>query len=135
MVNDHALGATSRIILLSCRAVTLVSSVSVCVLLSGSEGATWLLLDDVKHTVLEGLLVLRESVLLPSVIEDARVLIVPRHTTLEETNASPVVWLLLKFERAAILHELTELRWVATAQFLQRRFNLLLLDVVVLFIL
>lgn len=58
-----------------------------------------------------------------------------RHARLKKANAGPVVRLLFKLERAAVLHELSEFTWVAPAQFLKRRLNLLFLDVVVLFIL
>ena len=41
----------------------------------------------------------------------------PLHASLEEVDACAVVGLLLKFERAAVLHELKELAGVALAQF------------------
>ena len=135
LINDHALGATSGVILLSSCAIALVGGVPSCILLGGSEGAARLLPDHIHHTVLEGLLVLREPVLLPGVIKDARVHVMPLHATLEKANASPVVRLLLELESAAILHELTELGRVPAAKLLERRLNLLLLDIVVLFIL
>ena len=53
----------------------------------------------------------------------------------EEADASRIVGLLLKGERAAVLHELSEFDGVAATQFRQGRFNLLLLDVVVLLVL
>ena len=54
---------------------------------------------------------------------------------LKEVQARPVVRLLFELERAAVLHELSELTGVSTAQLLQARLNLLLLDVVVLLVL
>ena len=59
----------------------------------------------------------------------------PLQTALEKAYARPVVRLLFEFECTAVLHELTELRRVTAAQLLQRRLDLLFLDVVVLFIL
>ena len=58
-----------------------------------------------------------------------------RQASFEETNASSVVRFLLKLERAAVLHELAELNGMSAAQLLQRRLNLLFLNVVVLFVL
>lgn len=101
----------------------------------GSVLVSGLLADNVEHTVLEGLLVLGEAVLLPGVVVDAAVQVVPLHAVLEEAKAGPVVGLLLELQLAAVLHVLTELGRVSTAKLLQRSLNLLLLDVVVLFIL
>ena len=57
------------------------------------------------------------------------------HASLEETDASAIVGLLFEFQGSAIFHVLTEFRWVSTTQLLKRGLDLLLLDVVVLFIL
>ena len=94
-----------------------------------------LLLDDVEHGVLEGLLVLRKAVLLPGVVKSAGVQIVSAHALLKEAQAGSVVGLLLKFERSTVFHILTELRRVATAKLLKGSLNLLFLNVVVLFVL
>ena len=75
-----------------------------CVLLS-----TWLLSDHVKYTVLEGFLVLAQPVLLPGVVVNVAIEVVSPHAVDEETFAGSVVGLLFKFERAAVLHELSEL--------------------------
>jgi len=91
--------------------------------------------NDVEHTVLESLLVLAQSVLLPSVVEHVRVKAVPLHARREEADTRGVVRLLLEGERSAVLHELSEFDGVPAAKLGQRRFNLLLLDVVVLFVL
>ena len=109
--------------------------VASCVLIGRSSGFAWLLLDDVHHAVLERLFVLRQSVLLPCVVEDAAIHVMPLQAALEKAHARPVVRLLLELECTAVLHELTELRGVTAAQLLQRRLDLLFLDVVVLFIL
>ena len=70
----------------------------------------------------------------PGVVEQVAVQVVSLHALVEESYASPVVWLLLEFEGPAVLHEFTELNWVASAEFFERRFNFLLFDVVVLFV-
>ena len=75
-----------------------------CVLLS-----TWLLSDHVKYTVLEGFLVLAQPVLLPGVIVNVAIEVVPPHAVDEETFAGSVVGLLFEFERTTVLHELSEL--------------------------
>ena len=59
----------------------------------------------------------------------------PLHAAIEETETGLVVGLLLELELSAVLHVLTEFGGVAPAELLERRLNLLLLDVVVLFIL
>jgi len=97
--------------------------------------SAWLLSDHVEHTVLQSLLVLAQPVLLPGVIVDVTIEVVSPHAVDEETLAGAIVGLLLEFETAAVLHELTELARMATAQLLKRRFNLLLLNRVVLFVL
>ena len=91
--------------------------------------------NDVEHTVLESFLVLAQSILLPSVIEHVCVKAMPLHARREEADARSVVGLLLKGERSAVLHELSEFDGVTSAELRQRRFNLLLFDVVVLFVL
>ena len=59
----------------------------------------------------------------------------PLHALVEETDARPVVRLLLELECAAILHEFSELRGVSATQLLKRRLNLFLLNGVILLIL
>ena len=94
-----------------------------------------LLADDVEDTVFESLLVFRQPVLLPGVVEDPAVKVVPLQARFEEADASPIVRLLLEFEGTAVLHELSEFRRVATTELLQRSLNLLLLDRIVLLVL
>jgi len=101
----------------------------------GSILDLWLFANHIQHTVFEGFFVLAQPVLLPGEVHDAAVKFVALHARLEEVDAKAVVWLLFKFQLAAVLHELAELNWMASAQLLQRRLNLLLLDVVVLLIL
>lgn len=93
------------------------------------------LANDVEDAVFEGLLVLAKTILLPSVVEDTSVEVVSLHASLEEADASAIVRILLKLERATVFHELTELNGVTSTQLLQRRLNLLLLNVVILFVL
>ena len=42
-----------------------------------------------------------------------------RHAGLKEADAGAVVGLLLEFERAAILHEFSELRWMTATELLE----------------
>lgn len=100
-----------------------------CILSAG------LLSDHVEHTVLEGLLVLAQPVLLPGVVIHIAVEVVSSHAVREETFACAVVGLLLEFQASAVLHELSEFGWMTAAQLFKRRFNLLLLDRVVLLVL
>eukprot|EP00353_Schmidingerella_taraikaensis_P004801 CAMPEP_0185578350 /NCGR_PEP_ID=MMETSP0434-20130131/12666_1 /TAXON_ID=626734 ORGANISM="Favella taraikaensis, Strain Fe Narragansett Bay" /NCGR_SAMPLE_ID=MMETSP0434 /ASSEMBLY_ACC=CAM_ASM_000379 /LENGTH=119 /DNA_ID=CAMNT_0028196125 /DNA_START=523 /DNA_END=881 /DNA_ORIENTATION=+ len=100
-----------------------------------SLGAARFLADDIEDGVLERFLVFAEPVLLPGVVVEAYVEVVPLHAALEEAQTGAIVGLLLELEGAAVLHELAELRGVPAAQFLQTRLNLLLFDVVVLFVL
>lgn len=58
-----------------------------------------------------------------------------RHAGLKEADAGAIVGLLLEFERAAILHEFSELRWMTATELLERRLNLFLLDRIVLLVL
>jgi len=139
LVNDHTLG-TNCVLLgrCRCRPVALVAgrgAVDGCSSTIRGRGCFRLLANDVEHTVFQGLLVFGEPVLLPGVVKDAWVQAVPRHAALEEVEAGAVVGLLLKLQGAAVLHVFTELTWMATAELLKRRFDLLLLDVVVLFVL
>ena len=135
LVDNHALSARSWVVLLCSRAIALIRLVASCSLIGRGYGAAWLLPNDVHHAILERLFVLWQPVLLPSVVEDARIHVVPRQAALEKSDARPVVRLLLEFERTAIFHELSELGGVAAAELLQRRFDLLFLDIIVLLIL
>jgi len=93
-----------RILLGACFTVVGGSSGGSCVLLSSG-----LLSDNVQYTVLEGLFVLAQPVLLPGVVVNVAVEVVSPHAVDEETFAGSVVGLLFEFERAAVLHELSEL--------------------------
>ena len=80
---------------------------------------TRLFADDVEDTIFEGLLVFRQPVLLPGVVEDSAVKVVPLQARFKEADTSPIVGLLLEFEGTAVLHELSEFRRVATTELLQ----------------
>ena len=93
-----------------------------------------LLLDDIHQTVLQSLLVFRQPILLPSVIENDRVKVVSLHAALEEPNACLVIRLLLKFQRPAVLHEVLEFVRMSAAQLFKWRLDLLFLDCSILFV-
>ena len=59
----------------------------------------------------------------------------PFHAVVEEFDASSVVGLLFELERATVLHELSELDRVAATKFLEWRFDLLFLDVIIFLVL
>ena len=75
--------------------------------------------NDVEHAILESFFVLTQPVLLPGVVKDTPVKLMTLHAVLEEAHARSVVGLLLELERAAVLHKLSELRRVSTAQFFE----------------
>ena len=136
LVHDHTLDTTHGISLFGGGSVALVSTR----LAGGTTSPSGpsiprLLSDHIQHTVLEGLFVLGEPILLPCVVKDAAVKLVPLHAAFEEIDTSAVVRFLFELERAAILHELPELARVSPAKLLERRLNLLLLDIVILLVL
>jgi hypothetical protein len=94
-----------------------------------------LAVDNAEHLSLERFLVLAEAVLLPCVVEELSVEVMPNHAILEETNHSLVIGLLFELERSAQLHELFEFIRLSLAEVGERRLNLLLLDRRVLFVL
>ena len=76
----------------------------------------WLLFDDIKHAIFQSLLILVELVLLPDEVCYFGVHIVPLHALLEEANAVLVVRVLLKLQRSAVFHVLSELDGLVLAQ-------------------
>lgn len=106
---------------MSASTIGLLSNATLGVLVScrGLDLLAWLLADDVEDAILECLLVLRKPILLPGVVKDTGIEVVSLHALFEETDASPVVWLLLELERAAVLHKLPELRRVSATQLLK----------------
>lgn len=93
-----------------------------------------LFVDYSEHTVFESFFVFLKPILLPSVVKDASIKVVSRHTILKEADAGLVVGLLFKPQRSAVLHELLELTWVAAAELFKRCLYLLFFDVGVFFI-
>ena len=124
---DHA-----SLLLLGGHSVTLVASICLLLLLCLH---LWLLANDIEHRVLESFLVLAESVLLPSEVHHSVVEVVPAHAVLEEVHTRVVVRSLLEAQRAAVFHKLKKFGWVASAEVFERSLDLLLFDVVILFIL
>ena len=92
-----------------------------------------LLLNDVHKTILERFLVFCKPILLPSIVEQLRIEIVPCHAVLKEPDSSLVIRLLFELERSAVVHEFLELRWESSAKFFKWRFHLLFLNGIVLF--
>jgi hypothetical protein len=111
-------------------------------LLSGTSSSTFFglefldrLADDFHEVLLECLLLKDEAVLVPDEIRHLGVPAVLFHASLEQPKHKFVIWIFSKLQLAAIVHELTELLWVALAQLVYCDLELLLLNVVVLFVL
>lgn len=94
-----------------------------------------LLVDDGKHACLERLLVLKQTHLLPLVVEHLGVHIVALHAFVEEADAMAVIRLGIELKAAAVFHILFELERAAAAKVVKRCLELLLLDILILFIL
>ena len=60
---------------------------------------------NIHHRVLESLFVLVQSVLLPGIVKNLVVEIVPLHTLFKHSDACLVVWRLLKLQSSAVLHK------------------------------
>lgn len=73
--------------------------------------------DNVQHTVLKSFLVFAQAVLFPGKVEHLHVELVAGQTVFKHSDALLVAGLLLKLQRAAVLHELLELSWVTATQF------------------
>lgn len=93
------------------------------------------LADDLHQVLLKRLLLEHETVLVPDEVGNLGIPAVLLHAALEEAQHELVVWVLGELELAAVVHELAELLWVSLAQLVDGDFELLLLDVVVLFVL
>ena len=76
----------------------------------------------VEHAVLQRLLVLRQEVLLPRVVTDVGVQVVPLEALLEEAQAVLVIGLFLELEAAAIDHVVVELLGHSVAEILEPGF-------------
>ena len=110
-VNNHA--SLSEGVLLCCYSITLI----VLVIFLIWSIHLWLLSNDIHHGILQSFLVFAKSVLFPCEVHDSSVEVVTSHAILKEASALSVVWLLLEFKRSAVLHELFEFYWVASAKF------------------
>ena len=93
-----------------------------------------LLSNYIQHALLQLLLVLAKSILLPGVIDYLRIQVVALHALLEKLNAELVVWFVFELETAAVLHEVLELAGVPLAELVEGGLELLLLNILVLFI-
>ena len=113
LVDNHTLGTDGIFLCRGAEALVIFAAGGLLV-----RGHARLLFDHVHHRVLQGLLVLRQAVLLPGVVKSTGIEIVPGHALFKEAEAGSVVRLLLKLEGSTVFHELTELRRVATAKLL-----------------
>lgn len=95
----------------------------------------WLLPNNIKHTIFEGLFIFTEPILLPGVIQQFDIEVVSLHTFVEQAHAIFVVRILFKFQTSAILHIFFEFNRVTAAQLIERRLQLLFLNVFVFLIL
>lgn len=108
-----------------CRLLTLPQHVSV---------HPWLLSYYVEHTILECLFVFGEEVLLPRVVANRRIQVMPLHALFEKAKTILVVRLLLELQTATVDHVVVEFLRHALAQVLQPRLQLLILNILILFV-
>lgn len=73
--------------------------------------------------------------MLPGVVHQFTVELVSIHARLKEGETCAVVGLLFKFERSAVIHELFELMGLTATKLLQGRFDFLLFNIVIFFVL
>jgi hypothetical protein len=89
---------------------------------------------NIQNTILERLLILAESILLPGVVREFGVKAVSIHAFVEQAQHEFVVGVLVELQTATVLHELLEFGGLALAQFIQRCLHLLLFYVAVLLV-
>lgn len=106
-----------------------------CLLLSITSFNGGFLADNIKHRVFKCLLIFAESVLFPGVVHRFDVQAVALAARLEETETGLVIRLLIELKCAAVVHKLFKFVGLASAKVLKGRFNLLFLNVVILFVL
>lgn len=111
--------------------VSLLSSITSLLVLQLLD---WLA-DHLHQVLLEGLLLEDKAVLVPDEVRHFRVPSVLLHASFKQPEHVLVIGVLCELELAAIVHELAELLWMALAQLVHSDFQLLLLDIVVLFVL
>ena len=92
-----------------------------------------LLLDNVEHLTLDGLLLEDEAVLVPDEVGSPGVDVVLLHATLEQPDDVSVVWILSEAQTSAVVHELFEFFWLVATEIFNGRFLLLFLDIGILF--
>ena len=93
------------------------------------------LADDLHEVLLESLLLKDEAILVPDEVGHLGVPTVLLHAAFEQPEHVLVIGVLGELELSAVVHELAELFGVALAQLVHGDLELLLLDIVVLFIL
>ena len=94
-----------------------------------------LLANHVEHGRLQELLVLGKAILFPGIVQHLWIQVVALHALVKERNAVFIIWILLKFQGAAMFHVLLEFYWVALAELVEASLQLFLLNILVLFIL
>ena len=87
-----------------------------------------LLIDNVHHLFLDGLLLENKSILVPNEIWCLRVEPVLLHAALEQTYDVAVVGVLRETETSAVMHELSEFLRLVLAQIVNRGLLLFLFD-------
>ena len=93
------------------------------------------LADHLHKILLECFLLEDQAVLVPDEIRNLGVPAVLLHAALEQPQYVLVIRIFGELKLAAVVHELTELLWVALTELIHSNFELLLFDIVVLFVL
>lgn len=93
------------------------------------------LVDNLHEILLKSLLFQNKAILIPYVIRNFGVPSVLPHTPLEQADDECVVWLFGELQFAAIVHEFLEFLRVSLAELIYGDFELLFLNVAVLFVL
>ena len=94
--------------------------------------SNWLLLDDIEHLPLDGLLLKHKAVLVPDEVWVLGVEGVTLHATFEKTDDVRVIGVLCETQATAVVHELLEFLRLIAAKLFNRCLLLLFLDVGVL---
>lgn len=91
--------------------------------------------DNLQHVLLQRLFLKVESVFVPNEVGGLGVKSVSLHAGLKEPNDKSVVRVLSEAKFSAVIHVLFELLGVSLAEIVNRNFELLLLDIVILLVL
>jgi len=94
--------------------------------------SNWLLLDDIEHLPLDGLLLKHKAVLVPDEVWVLGVEGVTLHATFEKTDDVRIIRVLGETQATAVVHELLEFLGLISAKLLDGCLLLLLFDVSVL---